>query len=179
MVRVIQFAFAATAALLGATYAAGTFAQGAPAAPAAAPRENVMKACGDKWRAVREVETKKGVTWPKFLSTCRAQMASSKENTTTAKPSRESASAEASRTEATASGRGSARPAASSASGPVFPRDVATKHASERPALARQRTCADQYKANKAANANGGMKWIEKGGGYWSKCNAHLKQLRA
>jgi hypothetical protein len=37
------------------------------------------------------------------------------------------------------------------------------------------KTCADQYKANKATNANGGMKWIEKGGGYWSECNKRLK----
>jgi hypothetical protein len=36
-------------------------------------------------------------------------------------------------------------------------------------------TCLDQYKANKATNSNGGMKWIQKGGGYYSKCNAALK----
>jgi hypothetical protein len=26
------------------------------------------------------------------------------------------------------------------------------------------------YQANKATNANGGLKWIQKGGGYWSEC---------
>lgn len=38
-------------------------------------------------------------------------------------------------------------------------------------------TCLDQYKANQAAgrNGNGGLKWIEKGGGYYSQCNAQLK----
>jgi hypothetical protein len=36
-------------------------------------------------------------------------------------------------------------------------------------------TCLDQYKANQATNANGGLKWIQKGGGYYSECN---KQLR-
>ena len=34
---------------------------------------------------------------------------------------------------------------------------------------------SDQWKANKAANTTGGMKWIEKGGGYWSECNKKLK----
>ena len=39
-------------------------------------------------------------------------------------------------------------------------------------------TCLDQYKANKANNANGGLKWIQKGGGYYSECNKHLKGSR-
>jgi hypothetical protein len=36
-------------------------------------------------------------------------------------------------------------------------------------------TCLDQYKANKADNMNGGLRWIQKGGGYYSMCNRHLK----
>ncbi len=36
-------------------------------------------------------------------------------------------------------------------------------------------TCLAQYKANKAGNGNGGLKWIEKGGGYYSECNKRLK----
>ena len=36
-------------------------------------------------------------------------------------------------------------------------------------------TCADQFTANKATNANGGLKWIEKGGGYYSECVSRLK----
>ena len=36
-------------------------------------------------------------------------------------------------------------------------------------------TCADQFNANKASNGNGGMKWIEKGGGYYSECVVRLK----
>ena len=35
--------------------------------PRSPPRENLMKACGDKWRAVREAKTAKGVTWPQFF----------------------------------------------------------------------------------------------------------------
>ena len=36
-------------------------------------------------------------------------------------------------------------------------------------------TCLDQYRANKASGANGGLKWIEKGGGFCSECNKRLK----
>jgi hypothetical protein len=57
----------------------------------------------------------------------------------------------------------------------VFPSAISPSYASENPAKARLKTCADQYKANKATNANGGLKWIQKGGGYWSECNKHLK----
>ena len=61
-------------------------------------------------------------------------------------------------------------------SGPaVFPSAIAPKYASESAGKARMHTCVDQYNANKASNGNGGMKWIEKGGGYYSECNAKLK----
>jgi len=36
-------------------------------------------------------------------------------------------------------------------------------------------TCLDQYNANKANGGNGGLKWIMKGGGYYSQCNKLLK----
>jgi hypothetical protein len=36
-------------------------------------------------------------------------------------------------------------------------------------------TCRDQYNANNASNGNGGLKWIVKGGGYYSECNKRLK----
>ena len=36
-------------------------------------------------------------------------------------------------------------------------------------------TCLEQYIANKETNGNGGMKWIEKGGGYYLACNKDLK----
>ena len=36
-------------------------------------------------------------------------------------------------------------------------------------------TCLDQYHANKAANGNGGLRSIMKGGGYYSECNKRLE----
>lgn len=66
-----------------------------------------------------------------------------------------------------------AKPAAAGAA--VFPSAVAPKYSSEKASKARMHTCVDQYNANKAANANGGLKWIQKGGGYYSECNKRLK----
>jgi hypothetical protein len=57
----------------------------------------------------------------------------------------------------------------------VFPAGVAPKYGSESAGKARLHTCLDQYNANKAGNANGGLKWIQKGGGYYSECNKQLK----
>jgi hypothetical protein len=57
----------------------------------------------------------------------------------------------------------------------VFPAAIAPKYSGESPDKARTLTCADQFKANKATNANDGMKWIEKGGGYYSECVSRLK----
>jgi hypothetical protein len=57
----------------------------------------------------------------------------------------------------------------------VFPFTVNPKYAQETPGKARMHTCVDQYHVNKESNANGGLKWIQKGGGYWSECNKKLK----
>ncbi|OKO72704.1 hypothetical protein [Bradyrhizobium sp. AS23.2] len=70
-----------------------------------------------------------------------------------------------------------AAPAAAPApTGPaVFPTAVDPKYSKETAGKARLHTCVDQYNANKATNGNAGMKWIEKGGGYYSECNKKLK----
>jgi hypothetical protein len=60
--------------------------------------------------------------------------------------------------------------------GAIFPRGIASKYASESPGKARMHTCLDQYRLNKASNANGGLRWVQKGGGYYSECNRRLKQ---
>jgi hypothetical protein len=58
----------------------------------------------------------------------------------------------------------------------VFPTAIAPKYASEKDLdKARKQTCADQFTANKATNANGGLKWIDKDGGYYGECASRLK----
>ncbi len=59
--------------------------------------------------------------------------------------------------------------------GVKFPTAIAKKFASENPGKARMHTCLEQYYVNKDANALGGLKWIQKGGGFYSLCNAKLK----
>ena len=56
-----------------------------------------------------------------------------------------------------------------------IPNAVDPKYSKETAGKARMHTCVDQYNANKATNANGGLKWIQKGGGYYSECTKKLK----
>jgi hypothetical protein len=57
----------------------------------------------------------------------------------------------------------------------VFPSAVDPKYSALSPGKQRFKTCDDQYNANKATKANGGLNWIQKGGGYYSECNKRLK----
>ena len=57
----------------------------------------------------------------------------------------------------------------------VFPTAVDAKYSKETAGKARMHTCVDQYNANKTTNGNGGLKWIQKGGGYYSECTKKLK----
>jgi len=57
----------------------------------------------------------------------------------------------------------------------VFPSAISPAHAGEKPIKALLKTCFDQFKANEATNSNGGLKWVQKGGGYLSECKKHLK----
>jgi hypothetical protein len=57
----------------------------------------------------------------------------------------------------------------------VFPTAISDKYADEKPDKALQRTCVDQYMANKAANSNDGMLWQQKGGGgYYAECKKRI-----
>lgn len=69
------------------------------------------------------------------------------------------------------------KPAEATPAGAVFPTAISPKYASESAGKARQKTCLDQYNANKAGGGagNAGLKWIQKGGGYYSECNKRLK----
>ncbi|PRD45832.1 antifreeze protein [Phyllobacterium phragmitis] len=73
---------------------------------------------------------------------------------------------------------GSKEPPASTMKAPqgvAFPTVVSPQFSNESAGRARMHTCLQQYHANKANNALGGLKWIQKGGGYYSLCNARLK----
>ncbi len=60
--------------------------------------------------------------------------------------------------------------------GVQFPSGISRKLSDESPSKARMHTCLEQYYANKDADKLGGLRWIQKGGGYYSLCNAKLKE---
>ena len=59
--------------------------------------------------------------------------------------------------------------------GVTMPKAIDKKYASETPGKGRLHTCVDSYHANKDAGTLNDLKWIQKGGGYWSLCNTALK----
>ncbi len=126
-----------------------------------------MQECSAKYKAAKEAGTLGGQKWNDFRKAeCGA------EATQTAAPAASPAAAPPK--EAKKEAAPAAAPAAPS--GPaVFPTAVDPKYSKETGGKARMHTCVDQYNANKTTNANGGLKWIQKGGGYYSECNKRLK----
>jgi hypothetical protein len=113
-----------------------------------------MTECGAKYKDAKAAGTLNGMTWIDFR---KAQCGSDAAAAPGASPS-------------------AAAPAASAtASNAVFPSAVDSKYSKDSAGEARRETCLDQYRANKANNANGGLKWIQKGGGYYSECTKKLK----
>ena len=119
-------------------------------------RALTMKECSAKYQAAKAAGTLNGQNWRDFR---KAQCGA----------------------DATAAAPAAGAPAPTPATAPkasgnaVFPTAVSPKYSSESAGKARMHTCLDQYNANKASNANGGLKWIQKGGGYYSECNKQLK----
>jgi hypothetical protein len=123
--------------------------------------------CSAKYQAAKTAGTLAGKKWNDFRKAeCGADAAAAPATT----PSAAAPAAPAAKKEA-------ATPAAPAVpAGPaVYPSAVDPKYSKETAGKARLHTCADQWNANKTANANGGLRWIQKGGGYWSECNKKLK----
>ena len=115
---------------------------------------------GQKWNDFRKAQCGADATPVAAAPAAPAEPKSSDTKAAAAKPKKETKEA--------------AAPAAPS--GPaVFPNAVNPKYSKETEGKARMHTCVDQYNANKTANANGGLKWIQKGGGYYSECTKKLK----
>lgn len=121
------------------------------------------KECSAKYKAAKTAGTLNGMKWNDFRKAeCGAQA--------NAAPAAAPAPAASSKMAAPAP---SHAPAVTGNA--VFPSAVSPKYSKDSPGKARMQTCLDQYHANKASNANGGLKWIQKGGGYYSECNKRLK----
>jgi hypothetical protein len=143
------------------TTAAPAPASAATSAPVSAPTAHAlsMRECGAKYQAAKAGGTLNGMKWNEFRKTqCGAEVM--------AAPATAPAAAPAPTTR-------SAAPVA--IGNAVFPSAIAPKFSNESAGKARRETCLEQYNANKANNANGGLKWIQRGGGYYSECNRRLK----
>lgn len=134
--------------------------------------------CSAKYQAAKSAGTLNGQKWNDFRkANCGADA------TPAAAPAAAAPAAPAAPKEAEAKPKKEAAPAPAPApaaapapvGNAVFPSAVDPKYAKESAGKARMHTCDDQYKANKATNGNGGLKWIQKGGGYYSECNKKLK----
>jgi hypothetical protein len=129
--------------------------------------------CSAKYKAAKAAGTLGDQKWNDFRKAqCGADAAAAPAAAPGAAPAAEPK--EAAKKESKKEAKEAAAPAAPS--GPaVYPNAVDSKYSKETAGKARMHTCLDQYNANKASNGNGGMKWIQKGGGYYSECSKKLK----
>jgi hypothetical protein len=127
--------------------------------------------CSAKYQAAKTAGTLGGQKWNDFRKAqCGADATAAPAATPAVAPAPAPAPA------APKEAKKEAAPAAPTLTLPaVFPSAVDPKYAKESAGKARMHTCVDQYNANKTTNGNGGLKWIEKGGGYYSECNKKLK----
>jgi hypothetical protein len=110
-----------------------------------------MQQCSAKYNAAQSSGALKGMTWQQFRKANCGPGASPLA------------------TAPTGSGSAALSP------GATFPQAISPKYTNESAGKARMHTCLDQYRANKETNGNGGLRWIAKGGGYYSECNKRLK----
>ena len=126
--------------------------------------------CSVKYQAAKNAGTLNGLKWNDFRKTqCGGEATAAPAPATAAAPASAPTPAPS---PATAPTRSAAPVTIGNA---VFPSAINPKYSSQSAGKARMETCLDQYRINKANNANGGLKWIQRGGGYYSECNRRLK----
>lgn len=146
-----------------------------------------MKECSTKYKAAQAAGTLNGQKWNDFraaqcgtdaaaapAATAPAAVAPAKANTMAAKPT--AAKTDDAEPDAAAPpAKEPSKPTMAAPAGLSLPTSVSPKYASETEGKARFHTCVDAYHDAKAKNALAGVKWIQKGGGYYSLCNSKLK----
>ena len=124
-----------------------------------------MQECGAKYKAAKDAGTLNGMKWNDFRKAQCGAAATAAPTPTAAQPPAPTTTKPAA----------APMPVPAATGNAVFPSALSSKYSGESAGKARMHTCLDQYNANKANNTNGGLKWIKKGGGYYSECNKHLK----
>jgi hypothetical protein len=126
-----------------------------------------MAECSAKYKDAKAANTLNGMKWNDFR---KAQCGSD-----AAAPAPTQASAPAPAPAPAPKPAAAPAPAPTFTGNAMFPNAVDSKYSKDSAGKARMETCLDQYHANKTSNGNGGLKWIQKGGGYYSECNKRLK----
>jgi len=146
------------------------------------------KDCSVKYQAAKQAGTLNGQKWNDFRKARCSDTASPATATTTGpNPLTPAPASTKTAAPAPAAIKPAPAPAPTAAAKPTlaptpmttgsasFPRAVDPKYSTEAAGKARMHTCLDGYNAAKAAGTLGDLKWIQKGGGYYSQCNARLK----
>ena len=161
---------------LAALCAAAVAAVALSAAPAGAQTTNRLKTCNDEWNAMKASGTVGDKKYADFRKECLARLTAPAPEPTPGGTAAVPPAAQPPAAQPPAGSRAAAPSAKPGAPGEaVFPTAVAPKYASESAGRARMHTCLEQYNENKATGGNAGLKWIQKGGGYYSECNKRLK----
>jgi hypothetical protein len=149
--------------------------------------QSVRSQCSTKYQAAKAAGTLNGQSWNQFYSQCAAEAKAGGETqpvapASVAPPATPAATPEAPPPAAPKPKKTVTAPEApppaeapAEAGSPVFPAAISPQYSTLTPHMQRLKTCDDQYKLNKKTNSNGGLKWTQKGGGYYHECNNKLK----
>ena len=151
------------------------------AVPIQAHAQTPLQQCSADYQAAKAANQLNGLSWNQFRAQCptlqlaqanplKPAAANPTPTPTPTQPVVTSPAKPAAKPTASPVTTNAAAPAGNAA----FPKAIDPKYANENPGKQRQKTCLDQYNANKATNSNGGLKWIAKDG-YYSQCTNRLK----
>jgi hypothetical protein len=122
------------------------------------------KECSVKYQAAKDADTLKGMKWNDFRkSECTTDSQDAPDDLDVAADTDPVEPALVS--------------TAKAPKGVKFPRAVSADYSDQSEGRARMHTCVDAYHVNKDNGTLNGLKWIQKGGGFYSLCNAKLKGL--
>ncbi len=135
----------------------------AAVAPADAVGHLTVKDCSAKYQAAKAAGTLNGSTWNQFRkSDCTTDTQDAPDEADVAKDAPDPV-----------------EPAVianvSVPKGVKMPKATDAQYADLTAGKARMRTCVDAYHANKDAGTLNGLRWIQKGGGFYSICNSKIK----
>lgn len=132
------------------------------AGAAEAGEQMTFKACGEKYRAAKADGSLGERKWTEFReAVCGIKPAQKAiRSASPVMPASEAAGAEILRRVA-------------------FPATLSGEFSGQTPSQQRMRTCLKSYHANKDAGTLSGLRWVQKGGGYYSLCSARLKAAGA